>query len=141
MTLYSPCRARLGQPVDSRRARASSADVVSSRPSVKAPHGFRVEMLATLPAGRGGALENRRDLLNLVKLARGNLHNQIAGLVVGERQAAAVEAIEGEREPKPIRDWMRTHRHHQGAMLPICRRSSDSSEASLDLEARDGKAP
>ncbi len=29
----------------------------------------------SLPAGRGGALENRRDLLNLVKLARGDLHH------------------------------------------------------------------
>jgi hypothetical protein len=57
----------------------------------------------TLLAGRGGALENRRDLLNLVELARGDLHDQIVGLVVGERQAAAVQAVEGdhrcEREP------------------------------------------
>jgi hypothetical protein len=50
----------------------------------------------TLLAGRGGALENRRDLLNLVELARGDLHDQIVGLVVGERQAAAVQAIEGD---------------------------------------------
>ena len=33
------------------------------------PRGLRVEMRATLGAGCGGALENRRDLLNLVKLA------------------------------------------------------------------------
>jgi len=60
-------------------------------------------MRASLIAGRGGALENRRDLLNVVQLARGDLHHEIVGLVVGERQAAAVQPIEGnhcrEREP------------------------------------------
>jgi hypothetical protein len=61
-------------------------------------------MRASLIAGRGGALENRRDLLNLVKLARGDLHDQIVGLVVGERQAAAVQAIEDNHrlEPEPF---------------------------------------
>jgi hypothetical protein len=34
-----------------------------------------------------------RDLLDVVEFARGDLDNQIAGLVVGERQAAAVEAV------------------------------------------------
>ena len=64
------------------------------------PRGFRVEIRATLPAGRGGGLQNRRALLDLVKLARGDLHDQVVRLVVGERQAAAVEAAEGDRRCK-----------------------------------------
>jgi hypothetical protein len=57
-----------------------------------------------LMAGRGGALENRRDLFNLVKLARGDLHDQIVGLVISERQATAVQPVEGNhrREPEPF---------------------------------------
>ena len=39
----------------------------------------------------------------MVQFARGDLHDQIVGLVVGERQAAAVQAVEGDypgkREP------------------------------------------
>ncbi len=58
---------------------------------------------ASSPAGRGGALQDRRDFLDLVQLTRGDLHDQLVGLVVGERQAAAVQAVEGdhrgEREP------------------------------------------
>jgi hypothetical protein len=42
-------------------------------------------------------LENRRDFLHLVKFACGDLHDQVIGLVIGERQAAAVEAVEGDR--------------------------------------------
>src|SRR6266702_5472216 len=68
------------------------------------PRGFRVEMRVTLLAGCGGDLENRRDLLDLVQFACGDLHDQIVGLVVGERQAAAVEAVEGDRrcEREPL---------------------------------------
>ena len=39
------------------------------------PRGFRVEVRASLLAGCGGGLENRRDLFNLVKLTRGDLHH------------------------------------------------------------------
>ncbi len=58
---------------------------------------------ASLLAGCGGALEDRRDFLDLVQLARGDLHDQFVCLVIGERQASAVQAVEGdhrsEREP------------------------------------------
>ncbi len=45
-----------------------------------------------------------RDLLGLVQFARGDLHDQTAGLVVGERQAAPVQAVEGDHrgEPEPL---------------------------------------
>jgi len=52
-------------------------------------------------AGCGGALENHRDLLDLVKLARGDLHDQIVGLIISERQAAAVQPAEGDHRREP----------------------------------------
>src|SRR6266568_9038083 len=65
------------------------------------PRGFRVEMRASLLAGCGGTGENRRDVLDLVKLARGDLHDQIVGLLVSERQPAAVEPVEGDHRCQP----------------------------------------
>jgi hypothetical protein len=90
---YVPGQETLLRPVD------PSAGVAADHIS-RQPHGFRVEMRATLLARCGGALEDRRDLLDLVKLARGDLDGQVVGLVVGERQAAAVEAVEGDRRCK-----------------------------------------
>jgi hypothetical protein len=52
-------------------------------------------MRAALPAGRGGAGENHRDLLNLVKLARGDLHDQ------GDRFAYSVADFGGFRGEFP----------------------------------------
>jgi len=54
------------------------------------------EPAGTSEAGNGGGLDNRRDLLHLVQFARGDLHDQVVGLVISERQAAAVQAVEGD---------------------------------------------
>ena len=67
--------------------------VVRSR-RLRADCGARA--LAERWAGFGGAQENRRDLLDLVKFARSDLHDQVVGLVISERQAAAVQAGEGD---------------------------------------------
>ena len=74
-------------------------------------------------AGCGGALENRRDLLDLVKLARGDLHDQIVGLVISERQAAAVQPAEAITAASPsclspsTRAWLRASECSSAAAL------------------------
>ena len=69
---------------------------------------MRAKIRDTPAAGRPGAgvaaghlpRHPRGFRLDLVKLARGDLHDQVVRLVVGERQVAAVEAAEGDRRCK-----------------------------------------
>jgi len=68
--------------------------------TVQVPGWLSGRNAASLPAGHGAALQDSRDFLDLVQLTRGDLHDQFVGLVVGERQAAPVQAVEGDRRGK-----------------------------------------
>ena len=50
-------------------------------------------------AGLGGVMEDGGDLLDTVELSRGDVHHQVVGGVVGERQAASVERQYPRRSP------------------------------------------
>jgi hypothetical protein len=58
---------------------------------------------ASLSAESCGVPEDGGYVVDGVEVPGGDVHNQFAGLVVGQRQAAPVEAVEGdergEREP------------------------------------------
>ena len=56
-----------------------------------------------LPARLCGVPQDGRDGVDFVELPGGDAHNQVVGLVVGQGQPAAVQAVErddrGERQP------------------------------------------
>ena len=58
---------------------------------------------SALPPRCGSGLENCRDVLDLIEFPGRDLHDQLVGLVVGQRETPAVKSVEGdypgEREP------------------------------------------
>lgn len=86
-------------PVICRIARGSSYSQAFhdvTPPGVPAPGGRHhpAFLIGDLLPQLRGCLEHRCDVLYCIELPGGYVHDQVVGLVVGERQAAAVEAVE-----------------------------------------------
>jgi len=47
--------------------------------------------------GLGCGLKDRGDVIYRVELSGGDVYHQVVGGIVGQRQAAAVEAVEGDK--------------------------------------------